>query len=131
PPRSTHRAACRAAHRCLEHERLRRRPVPPSGWYGDGRSRAHAAAAAVGRLGTAIAVRLSTDACGDPGTQAPVALLGLRALQIRPGAPLPDDGPRLQPPYRRAAVLQRLRDAASAGKPVHGRARDLRRAPPE
>ena len=62
-----------------------------------------------------------------PEDEAARAVVGVRALQVRPGAAVPDDRARLRHPDRGAALLQRVRHAPGAVESVHRRAGDFRR----
>ena len=76
-------------------------------------ARAHARAAAGAATGSsATRDGEPLDADADARDEAAGARVGLRALEVRPGAAVPDDRPRLRHPDRRAALLQRLRHRA-------------------
>ncbi len=63
-----------------------------------------------------------------PGVEAPGPRLGLRAQQIRAGAPDADARAGLRHGRRGAAAVERLRPRPGALEPLHRRARDLRLA---
>ena len=96
-----------------------------------GAGRADRRAAARRRLGGAErGGRRRSRRVPTPETKPP-SLLGLRAVEVRPGAHVPDDRRGVRDPDGRAAVLQRVRHAPGAVESVHRRAGDLRGAAAE
>ena len=123
------REAGGAAGGGVQHEPLRRGALPRRGRprpFGAPPRPRPAPAGGLGgaRRGGALAV-----AGADAGEQDARPLVGLRALEVRPGAPLPDDRRDLRHPRRGPALLQRLRPPPGAVQPLHRRAGDLRLAP--
>ena len=117
-----------AADRRLEHEHLRRGPLPA------GRQRCTRAPSAFAdqlrarRLGGAQRHRRSAHAGADAGDEAAVAGSVYALSKYDQERMCLMVGRRLRHPDGRAALLQRLRHAAGAVESVHGRAGDLRLA---
>jgi dTDP-L-rhamnose 4-epimerase len=107
------------------------------GLYRDRQGRLHAGRRALARaaarraLGSRRRRRRAARERAHPRGRAGQPDVGLRPLEVRPGAAVPHDRARLRHPHGRAALLQRLRPAPGALQPVHRRAGDLRGAPPE
>ena len=93
---SPDRAAGRAADRRLEHEHLRRRLYRDADGSARAARRAHARAASARRLGIRDAEGEPLHAVPTPGDEDAVAQVGLRAVEVRSGAAVPDDRRGLQ-----------------------------------
>ena len=126
PVPAAHRQSGSARGRRIIDEHLRRGALPHRRRRPRRGCRARAAGRSGGSVGPRRRARAPARSGADPRVEAPCPRLGLRARQIRPGAPHADAFAGLRHGRRGAAAVERLRPRPGALEPLHRRARDLR-----